>query len=52
MAASREAMEDLKRILAGRTPFYSKADLALDTSSQDLEQTFAKLVALTETIAG
>ncbi|MDO9200150.1 MAG: helix-turn-helix transcriptional regulator, partial [Hydrogenophaga sp.] len=27
MAASREAMEDLKRILAGRSAFYSKADL-------------------------
>jgi XRE family aerobic/anaerobic benzoate catabolism transcriptional regulator len=26
MAASREAMEDLKRILAGRSAFYSKAD--------------------------
>ncbi len=51
MAASREAMEDLKRILAGRTPFYSKADLTLDTSSQDLERTFAKLVAMTEKIA-
>ena len=51
MAASREAMEDLKRILAGRTPFYSKADLALDTSSQGLEGTFAQLLALTEKIA-
>lgn len=51
MAASREAMEDLKRILAGRTPFYSKADLTLDTSSQDLEPTFARLVAMTEEIA-
>src|SRR5688500_14724837 len=38
MAASTEAMEDLKRILAGRTPFYSKADVALDTSRQDLER--------------
>jgi XRE family transcriptional regulator, aerobic/anaerobic benzoate catabolism transcriptional regulator len=46
MAASREAMEDLKRILAGRTPFYSKADLTLDTSRQDLERTFGKLAEL------
>ena len=27
MAASREAMEDLKSILAGRAAFYSKADM-------------------------
>ena len=43
MAASREAMEDLKRILAGRAAFYSKADLTLDTSRQDLEETFRVL---------
>ena len=34
MAASREAMDDLRRILAGRAAFYSKADLTLDTSAQ------------------
>ena len=33
MAASREAMNDLKRILAGRSAFYAKADLLLDTSA-------------------
>jgi XRE family aerobic/anaerobic benzoate catabolism transcriptional regulator len=43
MAASAEAMDDLRRILAGRAAFYSKADLALDTSRQPLEQTFALL---------
>ena len=43
MAASREAMEDLKRILEGRSAFYSKADLTLDTSAQGLEETFARL---------
>jgi len=32
MAASPEAMEDLKRILAGRSAFYAKADLRFDTS--------------------
>jgi XRE family aerobic/anaerobic benzoate catabolism transcriptional regulator len=46
MAASREAMEDLKGILAGRAPFYSKAELRLDTSAQPLEETFAALRAL------
>ena len=40
MAQSKEAMEDLKSILAGRAAFYSKAQLQLDTSAQNLEQTF------------
>ncbi|MBU6494304.1 MAG: helix-turn-helix transcriptional regulator, partial [Burkholderiales bacterium] len=43
MAASREAMEDLKSILAGRAPFYSKAEFTLDTSAQDLEASFRSL---------
>ncbi|QCB44686.1 helix-turn-helix domain-containing protein [Hydrogenophaga sp. PAMC20947] len=32
MAASQEAMEDLKRILTGRSAFYAKADLSFNTS--------------------
>jgi XRE family aerobic/anaerobic benzoate catabolism transcriptional regulator len=43
MAASREAMEDLKGILAGRAAFYSKAELQLDTSAQDLQASFRLL---------
>jgi len=43
MAASREAMEDLKGILAGRAAFYSKAEYRLDTSARPLEATFAEL---------
>jgi len=43
MAASMEAMEDLKRILAGRAAFYSKAEFRLDTSAQPLEPTFVAL---------
>jgi XRE family aerobic/anaerobic benzoate catabolism transcriptional regulator len=43
MADSKEAMEDLKRILAGRAPFYSKAEFRLDTSAQPLQPTFADL---------
>lgn len=46
MAASREAMEDLKSILAGRAAFYSKAEFQLDTSTQALEPTFVALRAL------
>ncbi len=37
MAASVEAMEDLKRILAGRAAFYARADLAFNTSGQTLD---------------
>ncbi len=43
MAASREAMEDLKRILEGRAAFYSKADLAINTSARSEDQAFAAL---------
>ncbi len=45
MAASKEAMEDLRRILSGRTAFYSKADLTLNTSKQTVEQSFQALRA-------
>ena len=43
MAASREAMEDLQRILAGRAAFYSKAELRVDTSAQPLDDSFRVL---------
>jgi XRE family aerobic/anaerobic benzoate catabolism transcriptional regulator len=43
MAASGEAMDDLKRILAGRAAFYSKADMTVDTSDQPLERSFQTL---------
>lgn len=43
MAASKEAMEDLKSILAGRTAFYSKAEFTLDTSAQALEPSYLAL---------
>lgn len=43
MAASREAMEDLKGILTGRAAFYSKAQFKLDTSAQPLAPTFLAL---------
>ena len=46
MAASREAMEDLKRILAGRSAFYSKADMSFDTSAYSLEDAFGALRTL------
>ena len=45
MAASREAMEDLKRILEGRAAFYSKADMAINTSGRTEDQAFEALRA-------
>ncbi len=43
MAASREAMDDLRRILTGRAAFYSKADMVFDTSGAPLAETFQAL---------
>lgn len=48
MAASPEAMEDLKRILAGRSAFYAKADLRFDTSHHKDED--ASFMALRELV--
>ena len=43
MAASAEAMSDLKGILAGRAAFYSKAEFRLDTSAQPLDGSYTAL---------
>lgn len=43
MAGAREAMQDLKSILASREDFYSKAQYQLDTSRQPLDSTFIEL---------
>ncbi len=45
MAASSEALDDLKMILEGRSAFYAKADMTFDTSGQPLEETFHALRA-------
>jgi XRE family aerobic/anaerobic benzoate catabolism transcriptional regulator len=52
MAASKEAMEDLRRILNGRAAFYSKADLSVDTSGKSLAQSFQTLRAATRQSMG
>lgn len=52
MAASREAMDDLKSILVGRAAFYSKADMRLNTSAQPLTETFQILRAQARTAIG
>ncbi len=46
MAASKEAMDDLRGILAGRAAFYSKAEFQLDTSARPLEPSFVALRTL------
>lgn len=43
MAASKQAMEDLKGILSGRAAFYSKAQFKVDTSAQSLDLSFLLL---------
>jgi XRE family transcriptional regulator, aerobic/anaerobic benzoate catabolism transcriptional regulator len=43
MAASREAMADLRGILASRAAFYAKAMFHVDTSAQPLAETFQLL---------
>lgn len=52
MAASGEAMEDLKRILAGRAAFYAKADLRLNTSQGSEDEVFARLRRLAREAIG
>ena len=50
MAASTEAMAELKTILAGRAAFHSKASLHLDTSAQPLAETYIALRSLVRTL--
>ncbi len=52
MAASREAMDDLRSILAGRAAFYAKAEVHVDTSAQPLPETFQILRGRVRTLLG
>jgi XRE family aerobic/anaerobic benzoate catabolism transcriptional regulator len=47
MAGNKEAMHDLRLILAERSPFYAKADLTCDTSGRTLQESFEMLRAAT-----
>jgi XRE family aerobic/anaerobic benzoate catabolism transcriptional regulator len=51
MAGSRRAMDDLKLILAERSPFYAKADIVCDTSGKSLTESFKQLKALASQIS-
>jgi len=43
MSGNREAMDDLKRILAGRSELYGRADMAFDTSDKTLADAYLQL---------
>ena len=43
MSGNQEAMDDLRRILAGRAAFYRKADLSFNTSGKTLPEAFEGL---------
>ena len=43
MAGNAEAMIELKRILASRTPLYSRADAIVDTSGETPQESLARL---------
>jgi XRE family aerobic/anaerobic benzoate catabolism transcriptional regulator len=45
MADNEEAMEDLRRILAGRGALYAKADVTVDTAGKTVEQSLRELRA-------
>jgi XRE family aerobic/anaerobic benzoate catabolism transcriptional regulator len=45
MAQNKEAMADLRRILAVRTPLYLKADVAVDTAGRAVDDSLAALLA-------
>jgi XRE family aerobic/anaerobic benzoate catabolism transcriptional regulator len=48
MAGNKEAMDDLRRILAGRAAFYGKADARLDTSGRTEDEALAALQSVVE----
>jgi XRE family aerobic/anaerobic benzoate catabolism transcriptional regulator len=45
MANNKEAMEDLRRILAVRSPLYAKADAVVDTSRRSIEESLQTLLS-------
>jgi XRE family aerobic/anaerobic benzoate catabolism transcriptional regulator len=45
MAGNREAMDDLRRILANRNALYEKADVSIDTSGKAIGAAFEELRA-------
>lgn len=52
MADNREAMADLQRILAARTPLYARADAAVETAGCTVKASFLQLLAALPRVAG
>jgi XRE family aerobic/anaerobic benzoate catabolism transcriptional regulator len=52
MAQNREAMADLVAILDARGPDYARAQAQLDTSGENMEQSFAKLLRIVHEMLG
>jgi XRE family aerobic/anaerobic benzoate catabolism transcriptional regulator len=50
MENNNEAMEDLRRILESREPLYQNADGIVDTSGETVEQSFAKMKEVIQSI--
>jgi XRE family aerobic/anaerobic benzoate catabolism transcriptional regulator len=46
MSDNKEAMADLERILAARTPLYARADAVVDTAGASIEASFTDLLAV------
>jgi XRE family transcriptional regulator, aerobic/anaerobic benzoate catabolism transcriptional regulator len=49
IAGGNQAMDDLRRILEAREPFYRKADMYLDTSGNTVDESFRKLKTALDT---
>jgi len=49
MAGNREAMDDLRRILAGREALYAQADITVDTAGKTVERSLSELVRAVRT---
>ncbi len=52
MAGSAEAMDDLRRILAGRSAYYAKADLIFETGGKTQSDSFVQLREAVRTALG
>jgi XRE family transcriptional regulator, aerobic/anaerobic benzoate catabolism transcriptional regulator len=51
IAASKQAMNDLRSILKARTAFYSKADITFDTSASPIKKGIDELRRLVSELA-
>jgi XRE family aerobic/anaerobic benzoate catabolism transcriptional regulator len=46
MSDNKEAMADLERILAARTPLYARADAVIDTAGSAVQASFSSLLSI------